>query len=131
MSCCICDSDSSILHRAGIQPYYGMQGRQLPDLWDKDASGRDEVLIEDDRERIYLNFDRPQRIRTMVTARYRMTVFRPMQYGELFDLWEDPDENVNLWNDPAVSEIQQELAKRMLNLLIDNQDWTPAMTGRA
>ncbi len=125
------DIAASILHRAGIQPYYGMQGRQLPDLWDKDASGRDEVLIEDDRERIYLNFDRPQRIRTMVTARYRMTVFRPMQYGELFDLWEDPDENVNLWNDPAVSEIQQELAKRMLNLLIDNQDWTPAMTGRA
>ncbi|MCB1395785.1 MAG: sulfatase-like hydrolase/transferase [Rhodobacter sp.] len=125
------DISATILARAGVRPYYGIQGRVMPGLLDDGPGSRDAVLVEDDRERVYLNFDRPQRIRTIVTRKHRMTVFRPMAYGELFDLEADPDENVNLWDDPASQHVRQALTEQLLNLMIDTTDWTPAMTGRA
>ena len=40
-------------------------------------------------------------LRTLVTDRYKITVYRNHDYGELFDLQADPQELHNRWADPA------------------------------
>ncbi len=51
---------------------------------------------------------------TLVTERYKITVYRKWDYGELFDLQEDPGEVNNLWDAPAA----QEVKCRLLHLFV-------------
>jgi len=53
------------------------------------------------------------RARTMVTERYKITVYAGRQYGELFDLRSDPNELYNLWN------INKELKRELLAQFMD------------
>ena len=63
------DIPATFLERSGIRPYFGIQGRGLiSTIYDCGTDDRDALLIEDDRELIYLGFDRAQRVRTVVTA---------------------------------------------------------------
>ncbi len=125
------DLSATLFDRLGITPYYGAQGRSmLPAMVDK-RQGREAILIEDDRERVYLNFDRPQRLRTVITDRHRMTVCLPLGFHELYDLQEDPCEANNLWNDDAPTPLMYEMQKTLMEQLMIHQDWTPALTSRA
>jgi arylsulfatase A-like enzyme len=126
------DIPATILERCGIRPYFGMQGTGLmPTIYDGETDGRDALLIEDDRELIYLGFDRAQRVRTVVTVGARMTLYEPAPWGELYDLVADPLEVNNLWNDPAHQLLQADMTRRLLELIIRFQDWAPLPTGRA
>lgn len=44
--------------------------------------------------------------RTLVTERYKITVHRNADYGELFDLETDPGEVQNRWDDPAYQTVK-------------------------
>jgi uncharacterized sulfatase len=55
-------------------------------------------------------------LRTLVTERYKMTVYRSYEFGELFDLVEDPDERNNLWDDPEAAEVKASLMKRFMQV---------------
>ena len=126
------DIPATFLERSGIQPYYGMQGTGLVrTIYDRQPDARDALLIEDDRELIYLGFDCPQRVRTVVTQTARLTVYQPAEWGELYDFAADPLEVTNLWNDPAHQELQAMMTARLLELVIGFQDWAPLPTGRA
>ena len=126
------DIPATFLERSGIRPYFGMQGTGLmPTISDGETDGRDALLIEDDRELIYLGFDRAQRVRTVVTVGARMTLYEPAPWGELYDLAADPLEVNNLWNDPAHQSLQTDMTRRLLELIIRFQDWAPLPTGRA
>jgi len=46
--------------------------------------------------------------------RYKLTVYYNRDYGELFDLQEDPAEVNNLWQDPASQELKQHLILKTL-----------------
>ncbi len=48
-------------------------------------------------------------LRTFVNQRYKLTVYRSIDAGELFDLQEDPAEVNNLWDDPGSAEIKARL----------------------
>ncbi len=126
------DIPATFLERSGIRPYFGMQGTGLMStIYGSEPDEREELLIEDDRELIYLGFDCPQRVRTVVTADARMTVYEPAPWGELYDLLTDPLEINNLWNDPAHRLLQEDMTRRLLELVIRFQDWAPIPTGRA
>jgi arylsulfatase A-like enzyme len=126
------DIAAAILKRAGIKPYYGIQGRSMEGALDgSDSYHRDAILVEDDRERVYLGMDEPQRVRTMITDRYRMTRYQPLGINELYDLVEDPGEIDNLWDDAASKPIRNQLTERMLDLMIEYQDKTPLMRTQA
>ena len=63
-----------------------MQGvNQLPVWENQRENARDEVIAEFRHQptRVHL--------RTLVTQRYKMTIYRDQDYGELFDLHDDPD----------------------------------------
>ena len=45
----------------------------------------------------------------------RSTVYRDHPYGELFDLQEDPNEQMNRWDDPAYAGIKCQVMAKSLN----------------
>lgn len=50
-------------------------------------------------------------------GRYKLNVFHGTQYGQLFDIKEDPREECNLWDDPRYSELK-------LRMILDSYDKT-------
>ena len=94
------------------------QGSPLP-------VGRDAVLIEENQQRAYLGFEQPVRVRTVVTATHRLSLFGEGTWGELYDLQTDPDEMVNLWEDAAAQELKSTLLQRLGQLLINYAETSP------
>ncbi|MBX2883362.1 MAG: sulfatase-like hydrolase/transferase [Granulosicoccus sp.] len=120
------DISSTILARAGIQAYNGIQGRDLL------ASEAPEVIIvEEDSQRSMIGFERQQRVRTVVTERYRMSLREGENWHELYDLQDDPDEINNRFDDPALANMKSEIMESMLRRMIELQDRSPLPAYRA
>ncbi|MCI2399461.1 sulfatase-like hydrolase/transferase [Aliiroseovarius subalbicans] len=120
------DIAATILTRAGIQPFNGLQGR---DLFASPAP--EAVVVEEDSQRTMTGFDRPQRVRTLVTDRYRMSLREGESWSELYDLQDDPCETRNLFDDPSCANVRAQLTEVMLKRLIDLQDRSPLPAYRA
>ena len=120
------DIAPTILARAGIQPYNGIQGRDLQSTQPPEA-----VIVEEDSQRSMTGFDRPQRVRTIVTDRYRMSLREGENWNELFDLKDDPGELNNLFDQPAGKKARQTMTEIMLRRLISLQDRSPLPAYRA
>lgn len=125
------DIAPSILDRVGIKPYYGIQGQSLIPAVEGDNYERDAILVEDDRERVYLGMTEPQRVRTMITGKYRLTKYHPLPINELYDLENDPGETNNLWGNPNEEMVRAQLTDRMLELMIQYMDKVPLMPREA
>ena len=67
--------------------------------------------------------------RTVRTARYRYTLYPGGQGEQLFDLHEDPDEQVNMAWDPARLGVAREMRDRLMEAII-LQDWPHPPRGR-
>ena len=123
------DLAASILRRAGIAPVNGMQGKALfSPVGEPVASARDAVLIEENQQRAYLGFDEPVRLRTLVTATHRLSVFAEGEWGELYDLELDPFEQRNLWDDHDAAALKLVLMQRLVQSLIQHGDTSPKPT---
>ncbi len=120
------DISATILARAGIQAFNGLQGRDLFSTEPPEA-----IIVEEDSQRVMTGFDRPQRVRTVVTDQYRMSLRHGETWGELYDLGSDPDEIHNLFDDPSGASIRHELTDVMLRRMIDLQDRAPLPAYRA
>lgn len=125
------DVSPTILDRLNIRQYYGAQGQSMVPALYGHRPEREAVLIEDDRERVYMNYDRPQRLRTIVTSRHRLTICRPNGHHELYDLSDDPCEATNLWDEASPTPLMHDMQRQMMELLVDYNDWTPALNSRA
>ena len=127
------DIAQTVLDRARIEPYNGIQGRSLLAA----AAGADDpdevesMVVEDDQQRVYFGYDRPPRIRTIITRTHRMTVSREAAWGELYDLANDPDEMENLFDDPARAARRGELFERLAYRQMELVDTSPMPTMRA
>jgi uncharacterized sulfatase len=87
-----------------------MQGvNQLPVWRGEAASARDMVVTE------FRHQPTAVHLRTYIHHRYKLTVYRDQEYGELFDLEADPEERCNLWDAPASAGIKAEMIRRSLN----------------
>ncbi len=96
---------------AGVEPPEWMQGRPLPvDDADAEARGFDKVLTEWDSELFGVDVH----LRTMLSDRWVVTTYQPGTShdgteGELYDLVEDPLQQVNRWDDPSVLPLREDL----------------------
>ena len=121
------DIPATILERARIEPFQGMQGRSL-------LAGpvRDAAFIQYDHQRPHPGLGgRPPRVHSLVDRRWRLSVFDGQDRGELYDLEADPGEFCNLWNDPAAAADKARLMERLLREEIAAADRSPAPTARA
>jgi len=118
----------AILARAGLGPYNGVQGQSLLDCLDGSGAVREDLLIEFNDGGTRLGFETPARARVLMTGRYRFTLYGGQNWGELYDLAEDPDETVNLWDDPGHSRVKAELSPRLNHRLTALMDESPRST---
>ena len=96
------DVAPTVLSMAGLQPFADIQGVDISGALRGEPVSRDCLLIEDDSYHVNtLGFTGQYRARTLQTDRYRMTVYLGGDWGELYDLHEDPLEITNLWDDDA------------------------------
>ena len=126
------DIARTVLDRARIAPYNGIQGKSLMPLIDGAPDDPDaDMVIEDDQQRTILGFSEPPRARTLVTGGWRMTLYQGVDWGELYDLENDPSELVNLWDDPAAGDAKADCMERLARRQIELVDRSPLPTNRA
>ncbi|GAG18252.1 unnamed protein product, partial [marine sediment metagenome] len=114
------DIPETILELAGFPIPDSMQGKSMiPILRNPDEKINNDILVEMDDE--YIN----EKTRTLITEEWRITIFR--EYGELFNLREDPDEMNNLWDDDTLKDIKLEL---ILMLMRKNLGFTESHVKR-
>jgi len=127
------DVARTILDRARINPYNGIQGESLlPAIaGDDTAIRRDSMIIEDDQQRTSMGFSGAPRLRTIVTERWRMTIAHNDPWGELYDLENDPHEMYNLFDDPGYRPVRADLMERLAYRQMELADRSPLPSGRA
>jgi arylsulfatase A-like enzyme len=126
------DIASTVLDRARLAPYNGIQGESLLGVMKGGAiEGRRGMLIEQEAQVPNFGLDRPPRVRTFVTERWRLSVWGGQEFGELYDLAGDPYEMTNLWSDPAHAAIKAELLEQMVQEMIRLTDRAPLPTAMA
>lgn len=126
------DIAPTILARAGVQPYNGIQGQDMGRLMAGDDSGRREaLLIEEEGQRVILGFDRRIRCRTLLSEGCRLTLYDGAAWGELYDLRQDPHELRNLWDDPGSVALRARLTQALAYAMLHHVDTSPYPTALA
>jgi arylsulfatase A-like enzyme len=127
------DIASTILDRARIQPYHGIQGVSLLAAINglRSAIARDSMVIEDDQQRDVMGCPSASRMRTLVTQRWRMTISNGDPWGELYDLANDPHEMENLFDRPDHRTTRAGLMEQLAYREMELADRSPMPTGRA
>ncbi len=125
------DIPAAILDRAGVRPYFGMQGQSFLDCLAGGGGPREELLVEYNDNGARLGFASPARMRSIVDDRFRFTIYAGLPWGELYDLEQDPDETTNLWDDPARAGDKAALSLRLNHLLAGLMDESPRPARRA
>ncbi|MEO8859635.1 MAG: sulfatase-like hydrolase/transferase [Burkholderiaceae bacterium] len=123
------DVTRTILERAQVAPADGMQGIDLRALMqDGQQATRDALLIEDEDHRTPGWLGVRSRTRTLITERHRLSIYRATDWGELYDLTEDPLELRNLWDEPQAASLRSALTERLMREMMDNFDTLPRPT---
>lgn len=122
------DIAATILDRAGLEPFNGNQGKSFKPIVEADEHTRDELLIEYNDGGCRLGFDSPARVRALVTQHWRYTLYLDQDWGELYDLQNDPRETNNLWDSEAHAGTRAYLAERLNHHLIAQMDESPQST---
>ncbi len=126
------DIASTILARAGLAPYHGIQGFDVMGAVD---NGNDlprlGLLIEEDEIPINANCGHFLRTRTFVTERWRLTFWLEHGFGELYDRQNDPLELNNLWNDAGAKTEKSWLLEMMMQERFSLDEMSPRARFRA
>ncbi|MGH2613601.1 MAG: sulfatase family protein [Thermomicrobiales bacterium] len=104
------DLAPTFLSAADLPVPLAMQGvDQLPVWTGREPEARDHVIVENRHQPTAVH------IRTYVESRYKITVYRDRDWGELFDLDADPNETKNLFHNPDFADVKAHLMDRFLN----------------
>ena len=115
----------TILELAGVPIPEGTQGQSLVEqVTGRSSRAHEEVYIENDVDRLGL------RLRTVVTERWKCTWYAGEEYGEIYDLENDPNEFVNLWR-TCPADVKVALTSRLLDAVARNQEWLPPKVSHA
>ncbi len=120
------DLAPTILDRAHVPPYHGIQGRSMRTLVNRpDAPRRSHFLVEEEQHDGVLGHRGALRAHTLVTERFRLSLYSGETWGEIYDLEEDPHEEHNLWDDPAAALLRSDLVAALAHAQIDGVDPSP------
>jgi len=120
------DVPTTILSRAGLEGFNGMQGVSLLPLLDgSEGAVRDAVVVEQTTQYAYLGFDDITTVHTIFDGSHRLSVWKGCEWGELYNLIEDPHETLNLWNDPAYAELRTRMVLKLIRELQELSERSP------
>jgi arylsulfatase A-like enzyme len=122
------DIASTILDRAGLAAYNGIQGRSLLAAVEGHATGYDSMLIEEHQRRGYMGFQNNFRARSLITQDHRLTIYEGAEWGELYDFRQDPDESNNLWEISSSHEIRCDLTEKLVRKMMRFSETSPLAT---
>lgn len=123
------DIAPTILDRAGVERWNGMQGKSLLPVAAGTASRiRDVMLIEEEGQRYYMGFPDRIRMRTLLDGRHRLSIYEGVSFGELYDRHSDPDELHNLWSEVSAQRLRAEMTEGLARAMIDLADTSPYPT---
>ena len=104
------DLAPTFLDCCGLEVPRCMTGVSQKAVWyGEQEKAREHVIVENRHQPATIN------IKTYIDERYKISVYYNREYGELFDLQEDPDEFYNLWDDPGHQELKKELLLKFLH----------------
>ncbi len=106
------DLAPTFLAAAGIEAPGIMTGVNQLDCWQGGPSARTWSITENRHTRTKVH------MRTYVNARYKITVYRQGDDGELFDLCADPGEVHNLWHEPAAASVKSQLLHEFMQAVL-------------
>jgi uncharacterized sulfatase len=119
------DLAPTFLSAAGLSAVRGMTGVDQREVWfGRRERAREWAIVE--------NHHQPTTIhaKTYVEDRHKITVYCGRDYGELFDLRDDPGERHNLWDAPDRAGLKADLIRRMLHAEMAKEPmWMPRVTG--
>lgn len=125
----ILDLAKTVLYRAGLQPFNGIQGEDLYSVMDGSNQLADRsILIESTTQFPYLGFDDVVSVTSLVDQRWRLSIWQGCEWGELYDVENDPGEIVNLWDDPNYSDVLRQLLHRLALRTQDHAETSPYPT---
>ena len=125
------DLAPTIIERAGLKPYWGIQGKSLLPAIRDDARAHDQILIEFQDGAPRLGFAEPAFVRSLITDAHRLTLYKGETWGELYYLVNDPDETFNLWNEPSQAAIRARLTEQLVQAMMDAVDQSPRAVRRS
>jgi uncharacterized sulfatase len=98
------DLPQTFLSIAGLPVPRSMTGVDEKAVWTgKTESLRDHVIVENHHQPTTMN------MRSFIKQRYKLTVHFNQEYGELYDLENDPEEYTNLWEVPKYQDLKRDL----------------------
>ncbi len=119
------DISATVLERAGLVPYNGIQGQSFLSCIGGAESHRDALYVEHNDALPRVGFSTAARVRTLITKDHRLTCYKGQDWGELYDLRADPYETRNLWDDPVFASQKAHLSLRLIDHLADQMDTSP------
>jgi len=122
------DIGTTILEHAKIEAPMGMQGQVMGVAG---GSGRDAAHIQYETQRTQEAFGPRPRVHTIIRDRWRLSMYLGKCQNELFDLQDDPDEMINLWDSENHSDVKSRLIERLAELEIEVADRVPLPTSEA
>ena len=102
------DLTPTFLAAAGLEVPPAMTGVNQLDTWAGGEPARTWSITENHHG------TRRCHMRTYVNRRYKITVYRDGDDGELFDLLKDPGETNNLWRDPSAAALKTNMMHEFL-----------------
>ncbi|MCB1437517.1 MAG: sulfatase-like hydrolase/transferase [Rhodobiaceae bacterium] len=118
------DIAATLLERARIEPFIGMQGISLVPAM-AGGAGRPAAFIQYDHQKDNPGIGPQPRVHTLRDARYRLSLIHGVTWGELYDLEADPGEFDNLWEVPAAAAIKARLIEHLAREEVAAADRAP------
>jgi len=119
------DISASILDRAGVDPYYGMQGKSFLPCIDGQSTHRDSLMVEFNDGFARNGFDQSARVRSLITNDWQLSVYKDQDWGELYDLKNDALQTHNLWDSAEHAATKAALFELLTEQLIGQMDESP------
>jgi arylsulfatase A-like enzyme len=123
--CGTIDLARTILDRAGLEGHNGIQGVSLLRAVEGGETGHEAMVIEEHQRRGYMGLKNNFRARSLITGDYRLTLYEGVEWGELYDLKNDPAEIRNLWDDPRAANKRHEFTEQLARKMMELTDTSP------
>ena len=109
------DLAPTFLDALGLPAPGQMQGVSQWQTWQGGPAARDFAICENRHNPVMPH------LQTLITQTHKITAYRNADYGELFDLENDPGEVNNLWDDPDAAALKTQMLLRMVQGIMQSE----------